>query len=97
MAKKVAAIVSDGFEQVELDEPVAALRRAGCEVVVLAEDEAHLDGIKGMHHFDGYLCSASLRPTRESAAWVLSLRRSLNTLATARCTLPKQVSHGSSE
>lgn len=52
MAKKVAAIVSDGFEQVELDEPVAALRRAGCEVVVLAEDEAHLDGIKGMHHFE---------------------------------------------
>lgn len=52
MAKKVAVIVSDGFEQVELDKPVAALREAGCEVVVLAEDEDHLEEIKGMNHLE---------------------------------------------
>src|SRR5574341_421065 len=45
----------------------------------------------------GYLCAACDRPTSSSAAWVRSLRRSANTLSTAKYTLPWQVSHGSSE
>lgn len=49
---KVAVIVSDGFEQVEFDEPVNALREAGVQVDVLAEDEAHLSGIRGMRHLE---------------------------------------------
>jgi protease I len=49
---RVAVLVSDGFEQVELDDPVAALRRAGARVDILAEDEAHLDEIKGMNHLE---------------------------------------------
>jgi len=48
----VAVIVSDGFEQVELDEPVKALREAGATVEVLAEDEEHLERIKGVKHLD---------------------------------------------
>lgn len=50
--KKVAVIVSDGFEQVEFDEPVKALREAGVVVEVLAEDEEHLSKIHGVNHFD---------------------------------------------
>lgn len=49
---KVAVIVSDGFEQVEFDEPVKALREAGVTVEVLAEDEKHLRRIRGVDHLD---------------------------------------------
>lgn len=49
---RVAVIVADGFEQVELDEPVKALREAGADVEILAEDEEHLSKIKGVHHFE---------------------------------------------
>lgn len=50
--RRVAAIVSDGFEQVELDGPVRALREAGATVEVLAEDREHLARIRGVHHLD---------------------------------------------
>lgn len=50
--KKVAVLVSDGFEQAEFDAPVQALRAAGAKVEVLAEDVQHLSGIKGVHHFE---------------------------------------------
>lgn len=49
---KVAVIVADGFEQAELDGPVAALKGAGATVEILAQDEAHLKHIIGMHHFE---------------------------------------------
>ncbi|HWG92095.1 MAG TPA: type 1 glutamine amidotransferase domain-containing protein [Candidatus Thermoplasmatota archaeon] len=49
---KVAVIVSDGFEQVEFDGPVKALREAGAEITVLAEDDAHVRKIHGVNHFD---------------------------------------------
>ncbi|HEY9856138.1 MAG TPA: type 1 glutamine amidotransferase domain-containing protein [Stenomitos sp.] len=50
--KKVAVLVADGFEQSEFDGPVQALRDAGATVDVLAEDEKHLQHIKGVHHFE---------------------------------------------
>lgn len=50
--RKVAVLVADGFEQVELDGPVEALRRAGAVVEVIAPDSQHLGHIKGMHHFE---------------------------------------------
>lgn len=50
--KKVAVIVSDGFEQVEFDKPVKALKDAGATVHVIAEDEDHLGKIKGVNHLD---------------------------------------------
>ncbi|MGZ3449067.1 MAG: type 1 glutamine amidotransferase domain-containing protein [Polyangiales bacterium] len=49
---RVAAIVADGFEQSELDGPVAALRREGVTVDILAPDERHHDHVKGVNHFD---------------------------------------------
>lgn len=45
--KKVAALVTDGFEQVELTGPVEALRRAGAEVTVISPKEGT---IQGMNH-----------------------------------------------
>jgi protease I len=50
--KRVAVIVSDGFEQSEFDGPTEALRQAGATVEVLAEDQAHLQHIAGVHHLE---------------------------------------------
>jgi protease I len=46
---KVAVLATDGFEQVELQRPVEALRRAGAEVEVVAP---HGGQIQGFNHFD---------------------------------------------
>jgi protease I len=45
--RKVAVIISDGFEQTEFETPTRILREAGATVEVLAEDEKHLAHIKG--------------------------------------------------
>ena len=46
---KVAVLATDGFEQVELEAPVEALRRAGAEVEVVAP---HGGEIQGFNHHD---------------------------------------------
>ncbi|MDR3462844.1 MAG: type 1 glutamine amidotransferase [Beijerinckiaceae bacterium] len=45
----IAVLATDGVEQIELTEPVAALRREGAEVHVVS-DKA--DRIQGFHHHD---------------------------------------------
>ena len=47
--KKVAALVTDGFEQVELTEPREALQRAGAEVEVISPGGGD---VKGWNHTD---------------------------------------------
>jgi protease I len=47
--KKVAVLATDGFEQVELEKPVAALREAGAQVEVVAPKGGEIQGFK---HFD---------------------------------------------
>jgi protease I len=47
--KKVAVLATDGFEQVELEKPVEALRQAGAEVEVVAP---HGGRIQGFNHHD---------------------------------------------
>ncbi|MGA3398628.1 MAG: type 1 glutamine amidotransferase domain-containing protein [Acetobacteraceae bacterium] len=47
--RKVAVLATDGVEQVELTEPVKALKAAKVEVVVIAP---HSGQIQGMHHHD---------------------------------------------
>lgn len=48
---RIAAIISDGFEQSEFEDPVAALRAAGAEVEVLAQTPKQLsEGIQGVEH-----------------------------------------------
>jgi protease I len=47
--KKVAVLATDGFEQVELEKPVEALKEAGAEVEVVSP---HGGQIQGFNHFD---------------------------------------------
>jgi protease I len=44
---RVAALATDGFEEVELTEPMRALRDAGAKVTLVAPHEGQ---IKGKHH-----------------------------------------------
>lgn len=47
--KTIAVLATDGFEQVELTEPVKALREAGATVEVVAPEAGQ---IQGFNHFD---------------------------------------------
>jgi protease I len=47
--KKIAVLATDGFEQVELTEPVKALKNAGAEVQVVAPRSG---SIQGFNHHD---------------------------------------------
>jgi len=47
--KKIAVLATDGFEQLELTEPVKALRAEGAEVVIVSQK---LGEIQGMNHHD---------------------------------------------
>lgn len=49
---RVAVIVADGFEQIELDAPLEALRTAGLAIDVLAPDEDHKEHVRGVNHLD---------------------------------------------
>jgi len=49
--KTIAVLATDGFEQVELEKPVAALREAGAEVHVIAPKAGEIQGFK--HHDKG--------------------------------------------
>lgn len=49
--KKVAVLATDGFEQVELEKPVAALRAAGAQVEVIAPKDGEIQGFN--HHDKG--------------------------------------------
>ncbi|UUO05613.1 type 1 glutamine amidotransferase [Blastopirellula sp. J2-11] len=45
--KRIAILATDGFEQVELTQPMEALRAAGADVELISPT---LDNIQGMHH-----------------------------------------------
>lgn len=49
--KKIAVVATDGFEQVELEQPVAALRAAGASVEVIAPKPGEIQGFE--HHDKG--------------------------------------------
>jgi protease I len=49
--KKVAVLATDGFEQVELEKPVAALRAVGAQVEVIAPKDGEIQGFN--HHDKG--------------------------------------------
>jgi protease I len=48
-SKRIAALVTDGFEQVELTGPMEALRRAGAKVTIVSPKDG---AIQGMNHDD---------------------------------------------
>lgn len=45
--RKVAVLAADGFEQVELDVPVKALRDAGATVEIIAPSDGTIQGVNG--------------------------------------------------
>jgi protease I len=45
---RVAVLASDGFEEAELTEPVAALREAGAQVDILSVKKGSIQGVKHM-------------------------------------------------
>ena len=47
--KRVAILVADGFEQVELTEPKAALERAGARTSIVSPSA---ERVQGWNHFD---------------------------------------------
>lgn len=47
--RRVAVLVTDGFEETELTEPVSALRAAGAKVEIIGE---HAGDIQGFRHHD---------------------------------------------
>jgi protease I len=64
ISKKIAVLVTDGFEQVELTGPVDALKKAGAQVTVVSPKE---DRIQGMNHDekgDSFTPEARLSATR---------------------------------
>jgi protease I len=49
--KKVAVLATDGFEQLELTEPVKALREQGVQVVIVSQKAGEIQGMN--HHEKG--------------------------------------------
>jgi protease I len=49
--RKIAVLATDGFEQVELTEPVKALRAAGAEVTIISQKAGEIQGMN--HHEKG--------------------------------------------
>jgi protease I len=49
--KTIAVLATDGFEQVELDQPVEALRKAGATVHIVAPEGGEIQGFE--HHDKG--------------------------------------------
>ncbi|MDB5576900.1 MAG: Glutamine amidotransferase [Bradyrhizobium sp.] len=47
VGKRIAVLAADGFENVELEAPVAALREAGAEVVIIALHSGRIRGMNG--------------------------------------------------
>ncbi|MBU2166824.1 MAG: type 1 glutamine amidotransferase [Alphaproteobacteria bacterium] len=51
VGKRIAVLATDGFEQVELDKPVEALREAGATVDIVAPEGGEIQGFE--HHDKG--------------------------------------------
>lgn len=49
--KRIAVLATDGFEQIELDQPVEALRSAGAVVDIVAPESGEIQGFE--HHDKG--------------------------------------------
>lgn len=57
--RKIAVLATDGFEQVELTEPVKALQGAGAEVLVISQNSGEIQGMN--HHEKGNKIKVDLK------------------------------------
>ncbi|MHB1222738.1 MAG: type 1 glutamine amidotransferase domain-containing protein [Gemmatimonadaceae bacterium] len=71
--RRVAVLATDGVEQVELDEPVRALRAAGATVDVIAPSAGNIQGMDGLDRSSEIPvdCTLADAATREYDALVL--------------------------
>jgi protease I len=56
--RKIAVLATDGFEQVELTEPVKALREAGADVQIVSQKSGEIQGMN--HHEKGDMIKVDL-------------------------------------
>jgi len=64
--RKVAVLATDGFEQVELEKPVEALRQAGAEVEIVAPHGGEIQGFQ--HHDKGRKVAVDRELSQANAA-----------------------------
>jgi protease I len=71
--KAVALLVTDGFEQVELTEPKAALEESGATVHIIAPKEGHVQGWNHTEKGDSFAVDAKLATARPADYWAVVL------------------------
>ncbi|MCB8875803.1 type 1 glutamine amidotransferase domain-containing protein [Acidisoma silvae] len=62
--KKIAALVTDGFEQVELTGPVGALRQAGAHVTIVSPKDGQIQGMNHDEKGDSFTPDRQLSATK---------------------------------
>lgn len=58
--RRIAVIVANGFEQVEMTEPVKALRQAGADVQIVSPESTRVTGHKHLDPADSFAVDLSL-------------------------------------
>jgi protease I len=64
--KKIAVLATDGFEQVELTEPMKALRAHGAEVTIISQKPGEIQGMN--HHDKGEKIGVDLELSKADAS-----------------------------
>jgi protease I len=85
--RKVAVLATDGFEQVELDVPVKALRDSGAEVEVIAPHDGAIQGMKGSDKGSELKNPDSLRQNEAAVKFVKQMLE-MNKPVAAICHAP---------
>jgi protease I len=62
--QKIAVLVTDGFEQVELTGPVDALKKAGAQITIVSPKEGKIQGMNHDQKGDSFTPDAKLSATR---------------------------------
>jgi protease I len=62
--QKIAVLVTDGFEQVELTGPVEALKKAGAQVTIVSPKEGKIQGMNHDQKGDTFTPDAKLSATK---------------------------------
>ncbi len=64
--KKIAVLATDGFEQVELTEPVKTLREHGADVTIISQKAGEIQGMN--HHEKGDRIKVDLELSKANAS-----------------------------
>ena len=64
ISKKIAVLVTDGFEQAELTGPVDALKKAGAQVTVVSPKDGKIQGMNQAEKGDMFTPDAQLSATK---------------------------------